>query len=184
MGLNINGNTIDNLSGGFNVNTGIGDAMDMQSNGVTRFHRQTANNAAFSGNYALYYTGYYDINTYDASQGSDDYRGSNVDTGSPGGTRGRFTCPHAGLYMARFWSIVATGNGNRWHGYLSVNGGAWSSLAPTYTAYHYGAGGSWKTATVQIIREASAGDWFTFYVSDSGQFHGGYHSGFSFIFLG
>ena len=185
MGLNINGNTINDNSGGFDINnSNVGDVMEINASGKTFTRRHTANTAGYSYNGALYYTGYYDMDTYYNSGAGDEFRGSDTDYGSPNGTRGHFTAPVTGLYMCRFWSIVYPANGNRWHGYLSVNGGAWTSLAPTYTAYHYSAGGSWKTAAVTIIREAGAGDWFTFYVSDSGQFHGGYHSGFTFTLIG
>lgn len=185
MGLDINGISITNNSGGFNVNNGSFDVMNMDSNGKVRVHRQPAGTAGIADNNAKYYTAYVDWDAIYSTGAADDFLG--VSSGSASGMNlsdNRYYAPVTGLYLIQFWSIVYPANGNRWHGYININGGAWSGAAPTYTAYQYNTTGSWKTAHASVIFPANAGDWFTFYVSDSGQWHGGYHSGFCVTYIG
>lgn len=185
MGLNLNGISITDSSGGFNVNNGSFDVMNMDANGKVRIHRQPAGTAGIADNSAKYYTGLVDWDTTYSTGAADDFLGVNSGTTSGMNLANNvYYAPIAGLYLIQFWSIVYPDGNNRWHGYLRINGGAWTVSAPTYTAYHYSAGGSWKTAHATVIYPASAGDTFSFNVSDSGQWHGGYHSGMCFTYLG
>jgi hypothetical protein len=186
MGLNLNGIQITDSSGGFNVNNGTFDVMNMDTNGKVRIHRQPASTAGIADNNAKYYTGNVDFDAVYSTGAADDFLGTTT-SGTAGGmnlTNNKYYAPIAGLYLIQFWSIVYPDGNNRWHGYISINGGTWSSAAPTYTAYHYAAGGSWKTAHATVTYPASAGDNFGFTISDSGQWHGGFHSGFCVTYLG
>jgi hypothetical protein len=185
MGLNINGITINNSSGGFAVNNGSFDVMDINNNGIVRVHRQPASTAGIAANNALYYTGSYNMDTTYSTGAADDFLGSTTSgTSGLNLTNDLYYAPVAGLYLIQFWSIVYPDGNNRWHGYLRINGGTYSSASPTYTAYHYSQANSWKTAMASVIIPASAGDNFGFTISDSGQWHGGFHSGMCFTYIG
>ena len=185
MGININGIDITDSSGGFNINNGSFDVMNMDANGKVRIHRQPAGTAGIADNNAKYYTGQVDWDAIYSTGAADDFLGvSSSTTSGMNLTNNRYYAPVAGLYLIQFWSIVYPDGNNRFHGTLTVNGGAPGSNWPSYQAYHYSAGGSWKTAHSTMTYPASAGDSFGFSVSDSGQWHGGYHSGFCVTYLG